>query len=85
MLLWAEFWYNTTYHLSIGMTPFQVLYGRPPPTIPYYQTGMTAVNEVDQQLTNRNKLLAQLKHNLQAANLHMQQQANKKRRHIEFK
>lgn len=26
-LSWAEFWYNTMFHASIGMTPFQVLYG----------------------------------------------------------
>ena len=25
MLPWAEYWYNTTYQTSAGMTPFQVL------------------------------------------------------------
>jgi len=24
-LFWAEFWYNTTYHVSIGKTPFEVV------------------------------------------------------------
>ena len=32
-LSWVELWYNTMYHASIGMTPFQALYGRPPPLI----------------------------------------------------
>ena len=26
-LPWAELWYNIAYHSSIGMTPFQALYG----------------------------------------------------------
>ncbi|TYK23171.1 Ty3/gypsy retrotransposon protein [Cucumis melo var. makuwa] len=26
-LHWAEYWYNTTYHGSIGVTPFQAVYG----------------------------------------------------------
>ena len=34
-LPWAEYWYNTTYHISTGMTPFQALYGiLPPPILP---------------------------------------------------
>lgn len=26
----AEYWYNTTFQISIGITPFQAVYGRPP-------------------------------------------------------
>ena len=27
MLTWAEYWYNTSYHSSTGMTPFRAVYG----------------------------------------------------------
>ena len=40
-LPWAEYWYNTTYHRSTGMTPFQALYGRLLPTIPFYKEGLS--------------------------------------------
>jgi hypothetical protein len=37
-LPWAELWYNTTYHASTRMTPFQALYGRLPHAILIYHT-----------------------------------------------
>lgn len=30
---WAEFWYNTTYQRSLGVTPFQAIYDQPPPPL----------------------------------------------------
>ncbi|KAH9685457.1 hypothetical protein KPL70_013962 [Citrus sinensis] len=66
-LPWAEYWYNTTYHISTGMTPFKALYGRDPPTVPQYHVGTSPVNEVDKALLTRDELLAQLKRNLAIA------------------
>lgn len=47
-LCWAEYHYNTNYHSAIGMTPFQAVYGRPPPTIPVYMRGSTLLAVVDE-------------------------------------
>ncbi|KAF2295858.1 hypothetical protein GH714_034617 [Hevea brasiliensis] len=44
-LSWAEYWYNTSFHISIGMTPFFTLYGRDPPMIPRYELGHSLVQE----------------------------------------
>lgn len=63
-LQWAELWYNTTYHASIKMSPFQALYGRLPPLIPAYSLDSTSVHEVDIALRTRDELLQQLKQNL---------------------
>ena len=83
-LPWAEYWYNTTYHISTGMTPFQALYGRLPPPIPPYKDGLSPVHEVDQQLLNRDELLRQLKVNLERSMNRMKQMADRKRRDISF-
>ena len=83
-LPWAEYWYNTTYHRSPGMTPFQALYGRLSPTIPFYKEGLSPVNEVDQGLRNKDDLIMQLKANLGVTINHMKQTADKNRRDVEF-
>ncbi|KAL9426767.1 hypothetical protein AB3S75_033536 [Citrus x aurantiifolia] len=48
------------------MTPFQALYGRLPHSIPLYKDGLSRVNEVDQNLLNRDEVGQQLKTNLAA-------------------
>lgn len=80
-LPWAEFWYNSSYHYSIETTPFQAVYGRPPPEIVDYRTGDSVVEEA---LTKRKKLLETLKRNLQSAQERMKKYADCKRRFLEF-
>lgn len=84
LLSWAEFCYNTSYHSSIRMSPFQALYGRPPPVIPRYVPGSTTLEALDEMLLERDNLLSELKESLRVAQQRMEQKANKKRREFEF-
>ena len=59
--------------------PFQGLYGRLPPLIPFYELDSSLVNEVDKQLVAHDKLLAQLKQNLNAICNKMKQIADRRR------
>lgn len=61
LLPWAEYWYNTTYHSSTGMSPFKALYGREPPPLASYEKNSTPVQELDVQLLERDQVLQELK------------------------
>lgn len=60
-LPWAEFCYNTTPHMSTKMTPFQDLYGRPPPTLLLGNQGNTTVDNLEQMLIERDAILDDLR------------------------
>jgi transposase InsO family protein len=83
-LSWAEWWYNTTYHSAIKMTPFEAVYGRAPPIIPTYNARSSSVDELDRTLQDRTKVLRILKDHLHAAQARMKQQADKHRSEREF-
>ncbi|WVZ10944.1 hypothetical protein V8G54_015474 [Vigna mungo] len=44
--LWAEYWYNTNFHSSIGTTPFEVVYGPSPLVITKFLPRETCVEAV---------------------------------------
>lgn len=83
-LPWAELWYNTSYHISTELTPFEVVYGRQPPTLLYYTEGETRVEAVARELKDRDVALRQLKYNLKCAQDRMKAQADKKRTDVQF-
>ena len=66
-LHWAEYWYNTTYHGSIGINPFQAVYGRLPPPLIQYGDMETPNSTLDQQLRDRDIILGALKEHLRVA------------------
>jgi hypothetical protein len=81
---WAEFWYNSTFHVSIGKTPFEVVYGRQAPPIVKFLTNETKVAAVALELKDRDEALNQLKQHLLKAQEQMASYANKKRRDLSF-
>jgi hypothetical protein len=59
-----EWWYNTLYHTSTCMTPFEAVYGQNPPSFLSYFPGVLKVHAVDQMLTIQEAILCTLKENL---------------------
>ena len=80
----AEFWFNTNFHTSTKLTPFEALFGYPPPKLLDYILSTTKVDSMDVQLRTRQQLLALSKHNLVAAQERMKVNADKHRTEREF-
>lgn len=75
----AEYWYNTSWHSSTKISPFEVVYGRKPPSFLSYVPGLTEVQAVDDIMKERQRLLSLLKHNLVVAQARMKKNADLKR------
>jgi hypothetical protein len=63
-LPWAEYHYNTAYHTASGLSPFQLMFGKPPPSIPLYAVGSSSVDACDLLLSDREAILTLLRKNL---------------------
>jgi hypothetical protein len=72
----AKWWYNTSYHTTTCMTPFEAVYGQNPPSFLSYLPGTSKVQAFDQTLTVREDILHTLKENLVMAQNHMKQHAD---------
>jgi hypothetical protein len=59
-----EWWYNTSYHTTTRMTPFEAVYGQNAPSFLSCMPGVSKVHEVDQTLIVRKDIFRTLKDNL---------------------
>jgi len=80
----AKLWYNSSFHISLGCSPFKALYGYEPnvgdvPSVP--TSTSTLVTEV---IENRELHLQALKNNLARAQNRMKLLADKKRAYFTF-
>ena len=84
LLPWAELALNCSVNSSIGMSPFQALYGREPPSLfdTYAKPSHNA--EIADLLAEREKTLQTLKIQIAKAQRSMVEFANRKRRDVEF-
>jgi len=75
----AEWWYNSSYHTSLNMTPFQALYGFPPPMVAEVVLPDCADDKAKEILQNRQLAQQVIKDNLKKAQSRIKAQADKHR------
>ena len=80
----AEFWFNSSFHTSLQLTPFEALYGFPPPKLQGYVPGTTRVDALDSLLRQRQAILDTLKVHLATAQARMKSQADKHKQERSF-
>jgi hypothetical protein len=83
-LPWAEFCYNSSYQQSLKTSPFEVVYGRPPPSIRSYEHGDARLPAVDQAMRDRDAFLAEVRDRLEQAQQHYKAVYDRKHRPVEF-
>ena len=83
-LPWAEYCYNTSYHSSLQTTPFEVVYGRPPPALVPYSAGSAATEAVDVLLRDRDTFLADVRERLLQAQAYAKRHYDAHHRLLEF-
>lgn len=75
----AEWWYNTSFHSSLNMTPFEALYHYPPPMIGEFSLTNETCPAAKLTLQEREQMIQQLKENLLAAQNRMKVYADQHR------
>jgi hypothetical protein len=66
-LPWTEYCYNTSFQSALKTTPFQVVYGRPPPPLISYTASCAKVQALERQLVGRDVFLQEIRERLRHA------------------
>ena len=80
----AEWAYNTSQHSDTSVTPYEVVYGKPPPSIPSYLMSSSCNDAVQTMILTREEIHATLKCKLLKAQDTMKHFADKKRRDVQY-
>lgn len=81
----AKWWYNTSYHTSLKITPFQALYDSPPPQIGELTIPGNISTEARVTVEQKELMIEQLKVNLHKAQERMKHIVNKSRSERQLK
>jgi transposase InsO family protein len=81
----AEYWYNTSFHSSLGRSPFEVLYGRSPRNLGLDISDASTQLDLQTWLQQRELMVKMIRQNLLRAQQRMKAQADKGRTEREFK
>lgn len=80
----TEWWYNSTHHSTIHSSPYEVLYGQPPPHHNPYFVGASPIVMVDKSLQQRKVARKMLQYHLKRAQDRMKHQADKHKSERQF-
>jgi hypothetical protein len=72
----AEYWYNTSFHSSLKVTPFEALYGFPPPALGEFSIPGTVDKEAAEFLQQRKHMLDMIKQNFLQAQVRKKKYAD---------
>jgi hypothetical protein len=81
----VEWWYNTNFHTSLNTTPFEALYGYPPPQLRLGSVPKGINEAVNCELKDKHLTLRVLRENLIKAQSCMKKFADRKRSERTFK
>lgn len=83
-LHWDSFWHNTTQKAAVGYTPYEIVYGRPSPSLHQYAPKTARVQAMEDSLFDRDQILKLLKDHYVKAQQIMKWYEDKRRSERQF-